>query len=211
MVPPSGVTLDTYLGEEMQRRSLNVWLAILLSFVMLAAACGDDGDADSPSDGAETPDESEGTDDGGETSADDETTAEDDEQLTSEGEGGGDTDALSKVCETQDSVDEDLAALDALDPVTDSAEDYFAALDNLKESANDLLSASLDLIGQDIENINNADSDLQDSLAEATYTLDGVREVTLAEAGSALVTGVETQIAELEAFYAEAYAGSSCS
>jgi hypothetical protein len=115
------------------------------------------------------------------------------------------------LCETQDSVDEDLAALDALDPVTDSAEDYFAALDNLKESANDLLSASLDLIGQDIENINNADSDLQDSLAEATFTLDGVREVTLAEAGSALVTGVETQIAELEAFYAEAYAGSSCS
>jgi peptide/nickel transport system substrate-binding protein len=92
MVPPSGVTLDTYLGEEMQRRSLNVWLAILLSFVMLAAACGDDGDADSPSDGAETPDESEGTDDGGETSADDATTPEDDEQLTSEGEGGGDAD-----------------------------------------------------------------------------------------------------------------------
>jgi hypothetical protein len=118
---------------------------------------------------------------------------------------------VAGLCETQDSVDEDLAALDALDPVTDSAEDYFAALGNLKESANDLLSASLDLIGQDIENINNADSDLQDSLAEAAYTLDGVREVTLAEAGSALVTGVETQIAELEAFYAEAYAGSSCS
>ena len=106
--------------------------------------------------------------------------------------------------DTHPSGPERLAALDALDPATNTAADYTTAMDNLNQSANDLLAASSDLIDQDIENINNAGSALRDSL-------DGVGDMPLAEAGDAVGVAVEAQVAELNAFYAEAYANSSCS
>ncbi|MEM7140932.1 MAG: ABC transporter substrate-binding protein [Actinomycetota bacterium] len=81
------------------RRSLVLWLSILLSFTLVAAACGDDGGDAEPAEGSEA--ESDGDDGGSATVPDtDLETAEgalDGEQITSAGEGAGDAPDLDPV------------------------------------------------------------------------------------------------------------------
>ena len=75
------------------RRSLSLWLSILLSFTLIATACGDDGDSSPPDDGSgETDSEGGQTPDAPDTDLETEEGVLDGEQITSAGEGTDDTD-----------------------------------------------------------------------------------------------------------------------
>ncbi len=82
------------------RRSLSLWLSILLSFTIIATACGDDGDSSPPDDGSgETDSEGGQTPDAPDTDLETEEGVLDGEQITSAGEGTDDTDLDAEVVE----------------------------------------------------------------------------------------------------------------
>lgn len=117
---------------------------------------------------------------------------------------GDDTsDALSAFCDSQESVLENLRSLQALDPTTDTIDDYRAAASDLDESLAELRTARSDLVEQDVANVESAWQALDDELSSI--------EAPLSEAGEPVRAAIAEQIGELAALYDAAYANSSCS
>lgn len=112
-------------------------------------------------------------------------------------------DALTEVCDSQESVLADLEALAALDPTADSAETYRAALEDLQDSVDDLRAARQELVEQDVANIESAFDALRSEL-------EGLDNVPLADIGDEISGAVTDQAAELEELYRTAYENSSC-
>jgi len=113
------------------------------------------------------------------------------------------SDALSAVCDQQEAVIENLAALVALDPATNTTGDYQSAADELRSSVEDLESAQDQLTEQDVSNVQQAFDDLRSSL-------ESLDEVVLSEAGDEVAGAVEAQSEALQEMYVTAYANSSC-
>ncbi len=113
------------------------------------------------------------------------------------------SDALSSVCESQETVLADLAALAALDPTTESADTYRAALDDLESSVDDLRAAREDLGEEDVNNVESAFDTLRSDL-------DGLEDVPLSEVSDEVRSAVTIGAIELEASYRVAYDNSSC-
>lgn len=113
-------------------------------------------------------------------------------------------DALSAFCDSQEQVLEDLAALDALDPATNTTGEFRSAVADLEGSVDELRAARADLIEQDVANIEAAYEELSSSLSD-------LDDVVLSEADAAIASTTEAQIAELNELYEAAYASSSCS
>ena len=113
------------------------------------------------------------------------------------------TDALSAVCDQEEKVLEDLAALAALDPAASTTGDYQSAVDDLSSSIEDLQAARGDLAEQDVDNVQAAYDSLQSAL-------EGLEDVPLAEVPEAAASEAQAQIVALQEQYATAYANSSC-
>lgn len=116
---------------------------------------------------------------------------------------GDDTsDALSAFCDSQESVLADLGALQALDPATDTIDDYREVASDLDESLAELRAARSDLAEQDVENVESAWQEIDDEISSI--------EAPLGEAGDEVRAAVAEQIEQLTTLYETAYANSSC-
>jgi hypothetical protein len=113
------------------------------------------------------------------------------------------TDALDTVCDAEQSVAENLSALLALDPATNTTGEYQEATEALESSIEDLGDARSELGDQNVDNVSQAYDDLQSQLSE-------LDDVPLNEAGDETVAAVQAQAAELQELYQQAYADSSC-
>jgi hypothetical protein len=113
------------------------------------------------------------------------------------------TDALSAVCDSQAAVAGQLLALELLDPVVNTTEEYKSALEDLQDSVDDLREARSDLREEDVENVENVYDELKSELED-------LDDVPLADADAVIGAASDAQISELAAFYDEAYANSSC-
>ena len=114
------------------------------------------------------------------------------------------SDALGAVCDSQEAVLAELAALAALDPSVDNADTYRAALDDLEDSVEDLRDAREDLAEEDVNNVENSFDNLRSDL-------DGLEDIPLSQISDDVSAAVTVNAVELEAFYRLAYDNSSCS
>lgn len=111
--------------------------------------------------------------------------------------------ALSAVCDAEEQVLEDVAALAATDLAETTGDDLQEMLDSLKSSVDDLQSARGDLAEQDVDNVSSAFDSLKAELSE-------LGDVPVAELEDAAVATIEDALDAFQASYEEAYANSSC-
>ncbi len=112
--------------------------------------------------------------------------------------------ALSAVCDSQDAVLEDLAAMAALDPAVNTTAEYQSAVEDLQSSVDDLKAARSDLSAENVDNITSAYDELRAGL-------DDLDDLPLAEADATLGSAIDVQVEQLTSFYDAAFAESSCS
>ena len=112
-------------------------------------------------------------------------------------------DALGAVCDANDSVVEDLDALEALTPTANTTDEYRDALDSVESSVDDLRAARADLVDQDVTNVENAFDQLRSDLEE-------LGDVALADASDEISTAIEAGSQALAELYDVAFANSSC-
>lgn len=110
---------------------------------------------------------------------------------------------MSDVCDAQDDVMSDLSALVALDPSTNTTEDYQSVLGDIEDDVENLVSARSDLGDADVDSVESAFDDVRSEL-------EGLDDEPLSEvlddAGQAVVDGA----ADLMQQYETAYDNSSC-
>jgi predicted nuclease with TOPRIM domain len=111
--------------------------------------------------------------------------------------------AISAVCDAQDQVIEDVAALTTADRAETTGEDLNEMLESLQSSVDQLQEARGDLVSQDVDNVKSAFDSLKSSLGE-------LGDVPLTELEDAAVAAVDEEIYAFTEAYVVAYSNSSC-